>query len=661
MRTLAWRIAVVAFILSLLLVVPNPGHTLVVFGDIEQHWAQDTIERWLQEGWVSGYGDETFRPNAPVSRVEFATMTNRALGFTYGVEPPFPDVDEEAWYAEEVSKGIAAGYLSGYPDGTFRPHAPISRAEAASILRVLLDQEKDDARDDGLEAFTDADAVPAWAEEAVAAVAEADIMGGYPDNTFRPDASITRAESVSILDRSLEHIDLGPTLYLGAHEYHPADTVEMATVNLGENPVTVGHPFEIQVREDDQWVDVPLDLAWIMVLEVLEPSEKLEQSFVPQQDFEERDPEPGETYRVRKQVTDDETGEDMTLIATFDIVEPDAGLDDLHIDTLYCERPESLGLEARICGAMPADQSLRIDFSEAAAQGVYFEGDAEDIAVSPAGDISLESTAPPGGFVVVYRPHEDIPDDTVVELEIDPGDAFTPPGTQLGCDDTGAWKESPHEIVFSRTDTGFRASEDLHVAGPVPVTFEVLTETGAPVADATVTVDGAEEQTDADGMAAFSLIPRGYDYRVRAEGYHDVQGGVDVVDEPITREVVLTEKGPGVQTSLDGREYRRDETVTVYSENVGITDVRLGMDSFPYTIEAYRDGEWLEMPLQIATLPAEVVLEPGEVHEARFVPEEAFEEEVVPGRYRVRNEAECLDTGEVLPSVARFTILHPGD
>ena len=90
-------------------------------------------------GIANGYLDGTFRPEQPVSRAELVKLI--ASYFTVeGGTSPFPDVPDGHWAAEVVSFAAEEGWVSGYPDGTFRPDAPVSRAEAVKILNHALDR-----------------------------------------------------------------------------------------------------------------------------------------------------------------------------------------------------------------------------------------------------------------------------------------------------------------------------------------------------------------------------------------------------------------------------------------------------------------------------------------------------------------------------------------
>ena len=313
------RIATTTLIAMLFMVLGAPtGGALILLGDIEDHWAQQTIEEWVEKDWIGGFDDGTFRPDAVVTRAQFTAFTNRAFGFVETEAHPFADVPGTAWYAEDIEKAVAAGYLEGYKDQTFRPGHPITRAEAASILFVLLDLESPD--EDHLDVFSDADAIPAWGAEAANAVVYRGLLTGYPDGTFRAKDTITRAESVVILNRALEWDAGRAVLYLDEDAYYADQTVYLTTENRSGMTIELGHPLGVEKYEDGQWIEVSLDLAWILVLESLEPGEKLEQSFVPAEDFAEVVPGAGDRYRVRKTVHYVDADEDEVLTIDFRIV-----------------------------------------------------------------------------------------------------------------------------------------------------------------------------------------------------------------------------------------------------------------------------------------------------------------------------------------------------
>lgn len=289
---------------------------LTGFTDTENHWAQEIIEAWTEAGLISGYEDGTFLPERAITRAEFIALINRSFGFTDRQENHFKDVPLDAWFASHVDLAVAAGYISGYEDGTFRPLEPISRQEVAAIVYRLEDLPEAPAGT--LERFADADAIPAWSRDFVAAVVEAGLMRGYDDDTFRPEASITRAESVVTLDRIVEEFpfpDFEAELKLDQEQYHPGDTVTIIVVNTGQTTVQLGHYFEVEFYDDGNWTDVALDLVWPDVLEIIEPGHDFQQNFVPEENFQE-EPEPGQ-YRVSKEIECAASGQTMVLREEF--------------------------------------------------------------------------------------------------------------------------------------------------------------------------------------------------------------------------------------------------------------------------------------------------------------------------------------------------------
>ena len=174
----------------------SPVQAFAASSDIAGHWAEDVITQWENAGMISGYEDGTFRPNNSVTRAEFVIMMNNALGLTETGEVSFSDVQPGNWFYNAVAIAVAAGYCSGYEDGTFKPSATITRAEAAVMIANAAGLEQDAT---GAAGFTDS--IPAWAQGSVGAVVNAGFMSGYPDGTFAANQSITRAEAVSSLNR----------------------------------------------------------------------------------------------------------------------------------------------------------------------------------------------------------------------------------------------------------------------------------------------------------------------------------------------------------------------------------------------------------------------------------------------------------------------------
>jgi len=169
--------------------------------DYQGHWAGDVIQKWLDMGYITGYPDGTFRPENFVTRAEFVKIVNNAFGFEETAEITFTDVKEENWYYEEVQKAYKEGDIIGVSKTLFAPEDYITREQAAIVLSRLLDLE---GYKKGAGVFYDSSQISSWAREYVGAVAYRNLIKGYEDNTFRPLDNIKRAEAVVLLDRILK-------------------------------------------------------------------------------------------------------------------------------------------------------------------------------------------------------------------------------------------------------------------------------------------------------------------------------------------------------------------------------------------------------------------------------------------------------------------------
>ena len=149
-----------------------------------------------EDGIVTGRGDGTFGPRLEVNRGQVASFLARALQLESGSEPRMTDVAGST-HAASIAAVHEAGIMSGYPDGTFRPHVALTRAQAATVLAAAMGLEPIEERwfADVAEGSTHAGAIHA--------LVHAGISRGVTDDRFEPDASITRQQWVSLLHQSL--------------------------------------------------------------------------------------------------------------------------------------------------------------------------------------------------------------------------------------------------------------------------------------------------------------------------------------------------------------------------------------------------------------------------------------------------------------------------
>lgn len=193
-RMLANGLAMALVITSLVSTQVSASEKGANIKDIKGHWAESVIKDFVNKGHIDGYGDDTFRPDNKITRAEFIKIINRAFGFTKKGTEDFKDVSQNDWFYDEVLKAVEQGYIDGDGNGSFRPNDYISREEACKIVGVILKvngygdtQFKDDAE------------ISDWASKYVKGLVDMGIIQGFGDDTFRPKANTTRAESVKTI------------------------------------------------------------------------------------------------------------------------------------------------------------------------------------------------------------------------------------------------------------------------------------------------------------------------------------------------------------------------------------------------------------------------------------------------------------------------------
>ena len=195
-----WVSIMTILVMVFTLVTPTFGNPKEVSAatptDIQDHWAYTYILRGIQLGFINGYPDGTFLPDNPVSRAEFAKMVNAALGNTGTASTTFSDVPGFEWFYQDVSKAVAATYVAGYDDGTFLPNKAISRQEAAVMIARIVPSY---GTTSNLSVYSDGNRVADWAAEYVRKVVGKGYLGAYDDGLLHPEDSLTRAQTAKII------------------------------------------------------------------------------------------------------------------------------------------------------------------------------------------------------------------------------------------------------------------------------------------------------------------------------------------------------------------------------------------------------------------------------------------------------------------------------
>ena len=167
------------------------------FSDLPStHWSYNYVNTLAENFILNGYLDGTFKPDANITRAEFAKIIVSAtdtLDTTAKAE--FSDVSEDDWYNYYVASAYKEGFIKGYPDGTFRPNDYITRADICTIVSRSLGSPNTVS---GMQ-FDDDQAIPSYAKIPVYALVKLEIINGMGDGTFAPKANATRAQTAKII------------------------------------------------------------------------------------------------------------------------------------------------------------------------------------------------------------------------------------------------------------------------------------------------------------------------------------------------------------------------------------------------------------------------------------------------------------------------------
>ena len=186
--------------------------TLAVFGNFERlsdipdgYWAGSDIATLVGASIAGGFPDGTFRPDAPLTRAQFVKLLALTLGLTGGSGATgFTDVATGAWFAPYVAAAVQAGWVQGVTANSFAPDAIVTREQMAVLLARALK-----LTGGGSLGFGDAASIDGWAAGGVQAAVAAGYLAGFPDGSFQPQAATTRAQAAKVLEEAIAHLAPG--------------------------------------------------------------------------------------------------------------------------------------------------------------------------------------------------------------------------------------------------------------------------------------------------------------------------------------------------------------------------------------------------------------------------------------------------------------------
>ena len=177
--------------------------------DYADHWAADLIDIAVSKGWVTGYPDNTFKPDNTLTRADFVTLLARLSGETIDsvAASPFPDVPADEYYAASVAWAVSAGIINGFEDGTFQPKAAITREQMAHIMTLYLKHKGMQVQTSEAAAaqIPDLDQIQPYAREDVLFCYANELLNGRSEG-FVPQGNATRAEACTIMLRMHDYL-----------------------------------------------------------------------------------------------------------------------------------------------------------------------------------------------------------------------------------------------------------------------------------------------------------------------------------------------------------------------------------------------------------------------------------------------------------------------
>ncbi len=189
----------------------EPSQVAVTFPDVSSdYWAAPFIAELAQRDVITGFPDGSFSPDQPVSRAGYASILAGAFDpqtASQTEEINYSDISADFWAQDAIAAASSSGFLQGYPDNQFRPDTNLTRAEAIVALANGLDLQTPENQDDILNRYSDADQIPDYARGAIAAATQAGLISNYPDpNQLEPSQSATRADIAAMVYQGLVQI-----------------------------------------------------------------------------------------------------------------------------------------------------------------------------------------------------------------------------------------------------------------------------------------------------------------------------------------------------------------------------------------------------------------------------------------------------------------------
>ncbi|MDT9177964.1 MAG: S-layer homology domain-containing protein [Limnospira sp. PMC 1291.21] len=269
MKTNRWHI-ILTLVAAIAVLITHPSQTNPAFPvgeagftDVQNHWAQPCIKELADRQIITGYSDNTFRPNNPITRAEFAALVNQAFP---RVQPTrrrqnFVDIPTDFWAYDAISLASQKGFLSGYIGSVFNPLVNIPRVQALVAISNGLGFKPQQLSPEQLgDVFIDSATIPDYAKEAIAAATENWLVVNYPNvRQLQPNRPATRADVATFICQAITNFDenaLVPSQYIARISVDdqplakmPLTTPETQAVTESEPAETPSSPADISINK----------------------------------------------------------------------------------------------------------------------------------------------------------------------------------------------------------------------------------------------------------------------------------------------------------------------------------------------------------------------------------------------------------------------------
>jgi hypothetical protein len=225
------------------------------------YWARPFIESLASEQVIAGFPDGSFRPDQPVTRAQFAAIVRNAFDQPHNRNAPrFSDVSNSYWANAAIADAYSQGFLSGYPNGAFQPETQIPRVQALVALANGLNYNPRGSVNEALSVYRDAGQIPSYGESPVAAATENRLVVNYPNvDVLQPQRTATRADVAAFIYQALVAQGRMPALQAGLSASNYIVGYAPGTPgsgNTASSPRLVPNGTRLEVRYPNADVDI---------------------------------------------------------------------------------------------------------------------------------------------------------------------------------------------------------------------------------------------------------------------------------------------------------------------------------------------------------------------------------------------------------------------